>query len=166
MMSTSKLDRILKPRSVAVVGASRKPDTIGNQIFRNLLDHGFSGVAYPVNPFARSVQSVAAYPSVSALPDPVDLAVIAVPSVHVLEVAEQCGQRGVGGLVVISAGFKEIGNVTLEHELLAITKNYGMRMVGPNCMGVLNTAADVSLNATFAPAMPPRGSIGFVSQSG
>ena len=165
-MSASKLDRILKPRSVAVVGASRKPDTIGNQIFRNLLDHGFCGVAYPVNPFARSVQSVAAYPSVSELPEPVDLAVIAVPSVHVLEVAEQCGQRGVGGLVVISAGFKEIGNVTLERELLAITKNYGMRMVGPNCMGVLNTAADVSLNATFAPAMPPRGSIGFVSQSG
>ena len=165
-MRTNTLDCILRPRSIAVIGASRKPDTIGNQIFRNLLDYGFSGTAYPVNPTAKAVQSVAAYPSVLELPEPVDLAVVAVPCTHVLEVAEQCGQRSVGGLVVISAGFKEIGNIALERDLLAITKNHGMRLVGPNCMGVLNTAAAVSMNATFAPSMPPHGSIGFVSQSG
>jgi acetate---CoA ligase (ADP-forming) len=160
------LDVILKPRSIAVIGASRKPETIGNQIFRNLIQHGFTGTAYPVNPVATSVQSVRAYPSVAELPEPVDLAVVAVPCRHVLEVAKQCGERGIGGLVVISAGFKEVGNNALERELLDITRKFGMRMVGPNCMGVLNTAAEVSMNATFAPIMPPTGSVGFVSQSG
>jgi acetyl coenzyme A synthetase (ADP forming)-like protein len=162
------LDPILKPRSIAVIGASRMSNTIGHQIFANLLRYGFTGAVYPVNPNAASIQSVRAYPNVGALPERIDLAVIAVPKEHVLDVARSCGQSGVKGLVVISAGFREIGGVGLDRErqLVDIVRQYGMRMVGPNCMGVLNTDPAISMNATFAPAMPPPGRAAFVSQSG
>jgi len=165
---TTRLDAILKPRSIAVIGASRMSNTIGHQIFANLLRYGFTGAAYPVNPNASSIQSVRAYPSVGALPEPIDLAVIAVPKERVLDVARTCGQSGVHGLVVISAGFREIGGVGIDRErqLMDIVRQYDMRMVGPNCMGVLNTDPGVSMNATFAPAMPPPGRAAFVSQSG
>jgi len=162
------LDPILKPHSIAVIGASRMSNTIGHQIFANLLRYGFTGAVYPVNPNAASIQSVRAYPSVGALPEPIDLAVIAVPKERVLDVARGCGQAGVKGLVVISAGFREIGGVGIDRErqLVDIVRQYGMRMVGPNCMGVLNTDPGISMNATFAPAMPPPGPAAFVSQSG
>ena len=162
------LDPILKPRSIAVIGASRMSNTIGHQIFANLLRYGFTGAVYPINPNAASIQSVRAYPAVGALPEPIDLAVIAVPKERVLDVARGCGQSGVKGLVVISAGFREIGGVGVDRErqLVDIVREYGMRMVGPNCMGVLNTDPAVSMNATFAPAMPPPGPAAFVSQSG
>ena len=162
------LDPILKPRSIAVIGASRMSNTIGHQIFSNLLRYGFTGAVYPVNPNATSIQSVRAYPNVGALPEAIDLAVIVVPKERVLDVARGCGQAGVKGLVVISAGFREIGGVGVDRErqLVDIVRQYGMRMVGPNCMGVLNTDPAVSMNATFAPAMPPVGHAGFVSQSG
>ena len=165
---TTGLDLILKPRSIAVIGASRMSSTIGHQIFANLLRYGFTGVVYPVNPHATSIQSVRAYPDVGALPEPIDLAVIVVPKERVLDVARSCGQSGVRGLVVISAGFREIGGVGVDRErqLLDIVRQYGMRMVGPNCMGVLNTDPAVSMNATFAPVMPPPGRAAFVSQSG
>src|ERR1041385_3135401 len=165
---TGKLDAILKPRSIAVIGASRMSNTIGHQIFANLLRYGFTGAVYPINPNATSIQSVRAYPNVGAVPEPVDLAVIVVPKERVLDVARSCGQAGVKGLVVISAGFREIGGVGVDRErqLVDIVREYGMRMVGPNCMGVLNTASEVSMNATFAPAMPPGGRAAFVSQSG
>jgi acetate---CoA ligase (ADP-forming) len=151
-----------------VIGASRLSDTIGHQIFANLLRYGFTGAVYPVNPNATSIHSVRAYRDIGALPEPVDLAVIVVPKDRVLGVAAACGQAGVRGLVVISAGFKEVGGagVERERELVAIVKRYGMRMVGPNCMGVLNGDPAVSMNATFAPVMPPFGRVGFVSQSG
>jgi acetyl coenzyme A synthetase (ADP forming)-like protein len=163
-----ELDAILKPRSIAVIGASRMSNTIGHQIFANLLRYGFTGAVYPVNPNANSIQSVRAYPSVGALPEPIDLAVIVIPKERVLEVARSCGQAGVRGLVVISAGFREIGGVGVDRErqLVDIVRQYDMRMVGPNCMGVLNTDPAVSMNATFAPAMPPPGRAAFVSQSG
>ena len=162
------LDPILKPRSVAVIGASRRPDTIGNEILANIVKYGFTGAVYPVNPNAASIHSIKAYPSVSDIPDAVDLAVIVVPREHVLAVAESCGKKGVRGLVVISAGFKEVGETgaAAERQLVEIVRRHGMRMVGPNCMGVLNGAAEISLNATFAPTMPPFGQAAFVSQSG
>ena len=162
------LDAIFRPRSIAVVGASRRPNTIGWQILDNLLRHGFAGAAYPVNPTADAVHSMRAYPSVEAIPDEVDLAVIVVPKQHVCEAAEACGRKGVKGLVVISAGFAEIGGSGIERQkrLMEIVRRYGMRLVGPNCMGVLNTAPDRSMNATFAPTMPPAGPVSFMSQSG
>jgi acetyl coenzyme A synthetase (ADP forming)-like protein len=162
------LDPILKPTSIAVVGASRHAGTIGHQIVANLVRHGFSGPVYPVNRAARSINAMHAWPSVSALPEPVDVAVIAVPSAHVCDVAEECAALGVRGLVVISSGFRELGaeGAQRERALLAIARRHGIRMIGPNCMGVINSDASVSMNATFAPVMPDFGPAAFVSQSG
>jgi acetyl coenzyme A synthetase (ADP forming)-like protein len=162
------LDAIFRPRTIAVVGASRSPDTIGHQILANLLRYGFTGAVHPVNPHAAAVHGVRAFPSVSAVPDSVDMAVISVPRTHVLGVAEDCGRAGVRGLVVITAGFREVGGegAILEDRLTDIVKRYDMRMIGPNCMGVLNTDPAVAMNATFAPVMPPGGSAALLSQSG
>ncbi|MDF2772032.1 MAG: CoA-binding domain protein, partial [Geminicoccaceae bacterium] len=162
------LDPILRPRSVAVVGASREPGTIGNQLVVNLVDYGFTGMVFPVNPRASAVRSIRTYPSVSAIGAPVDMAVIAVPKQHVIGVAEDCARAGVKGIVVISAGFREVGpeGAERERQLVDVVRQAGMRMVGPNCMGVLNADAAVSMNATFAPLMPPVGGVAFVSQSG
>ena len=165
---TGPLDVILRPRAVAVIGASRSRDTVGHQVLANLLRDGFTGPVYPVNPHAEAVHSVRAYPSVTELPGPADLAVVVVPKDHVLAVAEECAAVGVKGLVVISAGFRETGPEGAERErrLGAIVRAHGMRMVGPNCLGVLNGDPAVSLNATFAPTTPPFGRAAFVSQSG
>ena len=162
------LDAILKPRAIAVVGASRSAHTIGHQIFANLVDTGFTGATYPVNPGAHAIHSVRAWPSVSAIPEPVDVAVITVPKERVCDVAEECGAAGVRGLVVISAGFREVGGDGPDREkrLLEIVRRHGMRMLGPNCMGAINTAAEYRMNATFAPVTPPFGPAAFVSQSG
>jgi acetyl coenzyme A synthetase (ADP forming)-like protein len=167
-MEARELDPLMRPDSVAVVGASRHPRTIGYQVLDNLLESGYSGTVYPVNPRARSVHSVRAYPSVSDLPETPEMAVIVVPKELVLQVVRECGEAGVRAVVVISAGFREVGEAgrERERELLEITREYGMRMVGPNCMGVINTAADVEMNATFAPTRPPAGPIAFMSQSG
>lgn len=167
-MTKAALDPIFKPRSIAVIGASRSPNTIGHQTLANLVRYGFTGAVYPVNPKADSIHSIKAYPNVSALPGTVDMAVITVPKELVLDVAEECGQQGVRGLVVITAGFKEIGGegVQRERALVSIVEKYGMRMIGPNCMGVLNTDPAYAMNATFAPVMPPSGRTAFVSQSG
>jgi acetate---CoA ligase (ADP-forming) len=160
------LTHFLKPTSVAVIGASRRKGTVGAAVFRNLLTSGFDGPVYPINPTASVVQSVLAYPTVEHVPGPVDLAVIAVPASLVAEVAEQCGRKGVRSLVVLTAGFGEVdgGGRDREKELLRICRANGMRMIGPNCIGVLNTAA--GLNATFGPSMPPSGRVAFASQSG
>ncbi|MBA4159072.1 MAG: acetate--CoA ligase family protein [Gemmatimonadetes bacterium] len=168
MPGAVSLDPVLRPRSIAVIGASRTPNTIGYQILDNLLRHGYAGAVYPVNPKAEVIHSIRAYHSIAEIPDPVDLAMIVVPKQHVCSVAEQCGEKGVRGLVVISAGFREVGGEGVEREraLLGIVRRYGMRLVGPNCMGVLNTAPDLSMNATFAPTMPPPGPVAFMSQSG
>jgi acetate---CoA ligase (ADP-forming) len=162
------LDPFFSPRSIAVIGASRSPGTIGWQIIDNLLRHGFQGTLYPVNPAARAIHSVPAYPSVSAIPGEVDLAVVVVPKQHVEAVVEECGQKGVRAVVVISAGFREVGGSGIERErrLVELVRSHGMRLVGPNCMGVLNAAPEVSMNATFAPTMPPHGAVSFMSQSG
>ncbi|HSW28036.1 MAG TPA: acetate--CoA ligase family protein [Longimicrobiales bacterium] len=162
------LDPLFRARSIAVVGASRRPNTIGYQIVDNLLRHGYTGVVYPVNPSAAAVHSIAAYPSVKDIPGPVDMAVIVVPKDRVPGVVEECGQKGVQGLVVISAGFKEVGGEghAREAELLEIVTRHGMRMIGPNCMGILNTEPEFRMNATFAPSFPPAGATAFLSQSG
>ncbi len=165
---TASLDCVLRPRRVAVIGASRTPNTIGHEIVSNLVGYGFTGTVFPVNPNADAICSLKTYPNIGAVPDPVDMAVITVPKQHVLAVAEECGQAGVRGLTVISAGFREVGGegVERERQLMEVVRRHRMRMVGPNCMGVLNADPAVSMNATFAPSMPPFGRAGFVSQSG
>ena len=162
------LNPLFHPESIAVIGASRNPGTIGYQIVDNLVRHGFRGTIYPVNPNARSVHSFPAYPSVRAIPEVVDMAVVVVPKELVLDVAEECGRAGVKGIVVISAGFREVGGegVTREKKLVEVVQRHGMRLVGPNCMGLLNTTEGVCMNATFAPTMPPVGATSFLSQSG
>lgn len=165
---THGLDGIFRPRSVAVVGASRREGSIGRQVVANLIAGGFQGPVYPVNPKAEVVLSVPAYPSVAAIPGPVDLAVLVVPPDVVLRVAEQCGRKGVKGLVVITAGFREIGGVGVRREerLRRIADRYGMRVVGPNCMGIVNTEPRYACNASFSATPPPPGSVAMVSQSG
>lgn len=156
------------PKSVAVIGASSNPDSIGGKLFHNLISSGYTGPLYPVNPTAKVVHSVRSYPTVLDVPDEVDLAYVVVPQRFVLDVARQCAEKGVRGLVVISAGFSEVGEEgsVAEAELLEIVRDSGMRMVGPNCMGLLNTASSVRLNGTFAPVYPPRGNVAMSSQSG
>jgi acetyl coenzyme A synthetase (ADP forming)-like protein len=166
--ATAAVATFLRPTSVAVIGASKRRGSVGAEIFHNLLDAGFNGPVYPVNPTATVVQSVPAYASVKDIPGPVDLGVIVVPGQHVLGVARECGEKGARALVVISAGFSEMGGegVTREAELLRICREFGMRLVGPNCLGVINTDPEISLNATFAPGRPQAGRVGFMSQSG
>ncbi len=162
------LDAIFRPRSVAVIGASRRPGSIGSAIFKNLLEHGFEGPVYPVNPSAQVVQSVLAWPSVSSIPGDVDLAVIAIPANRVNAALEECGRKGVRGAIVITAGFKETGpeGAERERQLRETARRHNMRLVGPNCLGVLNTESHIRLDATFAPAWPPAGPVAFSSQSG
>ena len=157
-----------EPRSVAVIGASRQRGTVGGEIFHNLLEGGFTGVVHPVNPSAEVVQSVRAYSTIEDVPDPLDLAVIAVPAEAVTGVARQCAAKGVAAVVVISAGFAETGAIGTERqrELVEACRESGMRLIGPNCLGILNTVPAMRLNATFAPTMPPPGNVGFISQSG
>src|SRR6266540_3028539 len=162
------MGRCLSPRAVAVIGASRSRGTIGGEVFHNLIDTGFNGAVYPVNPGTDVVQSVVAYAAVGDIPSLVDLAVIVVPGPLVVDVARQCGQKGVRALVVISSGFAETGEEgrSRQSELLAVCREFGMRLIGPNCMGIMNVSPEVRLNATFAPAFPPHGRVGFSSQSG
>jgi acetyl coenzyme A synthetase (ADP forming)-like protein len=162
------MQRLLRPASVAVIGASRARGTIGHQLLRNLLLSGFQGPVYPVNPATAYVASVPCWPTVEAIPGPVDLALIAVPAARVAGVVEECGRKGVGALVVITAGFAEAGadGARNQREITRLAHSYGMRIVGPNCFGVVNTDPAVSMNATFAPTSPLQGPIGFVSQSG
>ncbi len=159
---------LLNPRSVAVVGASRHRGTIGAALIGNLKRDGFTGPIYPVNPNAEEIGGLRAYPSVSAIGAPIDLAIIAAPAAAVETAVIDCAQAGVRGIVVISAGFAESSEEGREAQrrLTELVRASGMRMVGPNCMGVLNTDPAVSLNGTFAPTWPPAGNIGMSSQSG
>ena len=162
------LDSIFKPQSIAVVGASRKVGSIGREIMHNLIEYNFHGKVFPVNPKADYIHSIKAFPSVSAIPDPVDLAIVVVPRDEVLGVVDDCGKKGVKGLIVITAGFGEMGDEgrRIEIELGERVNRYGMRMIGPNCMGVINTDPEVRMDATFAPPLPLPGRLGFMSQSG
>ncbi len=162
------LDCIFRPKSIAVIGASRRRGTIGREILHNLLEFEFKGTLFPVNPMAEVVNSIKCYPSILEVPDRVDLAIIVVPWPEVVKVVEECAGKGVRGLVIISAGFKESSEAGAreEEKIVKLLEEYGMRAVGPNCMGVINTDPSVSMNATFATTTPTRGKIGFMSQSG
>jgi acetyltransferase len=160
------LEAIFAPRSIAVVGASPDPRKLGHTVLRNIVQNNFPGAIYPIHPTADEVLGHTVYPSVSAIPETPDLAVLIVPPQAVLGVAEECGQKGVKGLIVITAGFREVGveGRKLEDALLAIVQRYAMRMVGPNCLGVIDNVAQ--MNASFAALMPLNGNIAFMSQSG
>ncbi|HZE06519.1 MAG TPA: GNAT family N-acetyltransferase [Solirubrobacteraceae bacterium] len=166
--AVAAVDRFLKPRTVAVIGASRRRGTIGGEVLHNLVTGGFSGAVYAVNPRAEVVQSLPAYGSIGDIPATIDLGVVVVPAEHVVDVARQSADAGVRALLVISAGFAETGaeGAARQRELVAVCRRSGMRLIGPNCMGVLNTAPDVALNATFAPRQAAPGRVGFLSQSG
>jgi acetate---CoA ligase (ADP-forming) len=166
--AVNALKLFFEPKTVAVIGASRQRGTIGGEIFHNLRSYGFKGTIYPVNPAAAAIEGVRAFSSVEAIPDAVDLAVIVVPAERVVEVAAACGRKGVKALVVISAGFSETGTEGKERQanLVSVCRAFGMRLIGPNCMGIANTDYEVLLDATFAPGVPPPGRVGFSSQSG
>lgn len=166
--ASASLDGLFRPRSVAVIGASRRRGTIGRELLHNLLEGDFQGKVFPVNPKADVIHSMKSYPSVLSITDEVDMAVVVVPRDEVLQAVEDCGRKGVKGVVVLSSGFREIGAEGIERErkLLAILRRYGMRMIGPNCMGIINAEPGYSMNATFSPTPPVGGSIAFMSQSG
>jgi acetyl coenzyme A synthetase (ADP forming)-like protein len=159
---------LLAPRSIAVVGAGRSEEGLGRQVFDNLLASGFEGPVYPVNPHAERIAGHRAYPRLAEVPDDIDLVVVAVPAEAVAGVVREAAARRGRGIVVISAGFSEVGpdGAARERELVEFARRNGMRVVGPNCLGVVNTAANVRMNASFAPTVPPPGPIGFLSQSG
>ncbi|TMR90704.1 GNAT family N-acetyltransferase [Nonomuraea basaltis] len=157
----ASLTRVLAPRSVAVIGASRDERAVGHKVLRNLIDGGFRGPIHPVNPNATEVAGLACQAKV---PDGVDLAVVAVPARHVLEVARDCASAGVAGLVVLTSGFAEPGQRDTESQLLRICRTAGIRLIGPNCLGVVNTG--VRLNAGFLPHRPVRGRVALMSQPG
>jgi acetyltransferase len=160
------LEAIFAPRSVAVVGASPDATRLGHRVLKNILDNGYTGRVFPIHPRAQEILGLPSYPTVGAAPAVPELAVIVVPPEAVLGVAEDCGKAGVQGLVVITAGFKEVGGAgrELEQQLVEITRRYRMRMVGPNCLGIIDTVSN--LNASFAALMPLKGDIAFMSQSG
>jgi acetyltransferase len=162
------LDCIFRPRSIAVIGASQTRGKIGHEIVHNLVTAEFNGKVFPVNPKADVIHSIKAYPTVEDVPDEVDMAVIVVPKKFSLDVIKQCVRKKVKGLVVITAGFKETGETgaALESEIIRMVRGAGMRMVGPNCMGIINTDPDVRMNASFTRTYPNFGSTAFISQSG
>jgi acetyl coenzyme A synthetase (ADP forming)-like protein len=168
LAAVSALTHVLRPESVAVIGASRDPTAIGGLVFSNLLQSGFHGPVYPVNPHAPVVQSVAAYPSVAECPGVPECVVVCVPARHVAAVVEQAALAGTQAAVIVSAGFAEAGDdgAGRERELREVARRTGIRLVGPNCMGVLNAAADVRMNGTFSRVFPPPGRVAFSSQSG
>lgn len=162
----AELTKMIRPGSVAVVGASAAEGKIGNTILKNIISSGFTGIIYPINPKEKEIMGKTAYSSVGEIKEPVDMAVIAVPAARVPEVAEDCGKAGVKNLVVISAGFKEVGpeGLELEKRLVSACRQYGMRMLGPNVVGIIDTHTPI--NASFSATFPRQGEIAFFSQSG
>lgn len=168
LAATASLRPFFHPKSVAVIGASRDPQSIGFRLLEALVANRFHGSIYPVNPRAAEIMGLPVSPSVRAIAEPVDLAVVAVPRDAVLSVVEECAANGVRALVVITAGFAEVGagGAALQAKLVEHVRRYGMRMIGPNCFGLLNTDPNVRLNATFASLFPPPGCVALSSQSG
>jgi acyl-CoA synthetase (NDP forming)/RimJ/RimL family protein N-acetyltransferase len=160
--------RLFDATSVAVIGASRREDTIGRALVRNLVLGGYTGRVFVVNPAADAVGGMPAYDSVQEIPGTVELAVVAVPTDAVHEVVLDCAAKGVHGLIVVSSGFAETGEEgrVRQRRLVGLARSYGLRLVGPNCLGLMNTSAGISLNASLAPALPSQGRVGFFSQSG
>ena len=166
-MRVRNLDKIFKPQRIAVIGASERPDSLGYAVLRNLISAGFRGVVYPVNPNREAVHGILAFGDVASLPKTPDLAVVAVRAALVPQIMGECGAAGVGGLIIFSAGFREVGEKgrALEEQIQQQLKRYpAMRIIGPNCLGVM--VPSIGLNATFANTVPQPGSIAFLSQSG
>ena len=160
------LQAIFRPKSIAIIGASNTPGKVGHVLLKNMIDVGFQGGIFPINPGAKEILGLASYPSVLDVPADIDLAVIAIPAASVLQVAVECGKKGVKAIIVISAGFKETGRegAALERQLVEVATKYDMRIQGPNCLGIIDTSTP--LNLSFAASMPKKGRIGFISQSG
>ena len=167
-MLKEQLDKIMKPKSIAVVGASTKDHTIGSDIMKRLQEYKFTGKIYPINPKGGIIEGLQAYTTVNEVPDEIDLAIIVVNSKFVMDTIDQCNEKGIKGLCIITAGFKETGKegAELEKQLVEKLNQYGMRCVGPNCLGVVNTLPEIRMDGCFAESLPERGHIGFVSQSG
>ncbi|MCU0599320.1 MAG: acetate--CoA ligase family protein [Desulfobacterales bacterium] len=163
-----KLDAIFSPESVAVIGASSTPGKVGHDIFENILRGGYAGTLYPVNPTARSILSVRCHPTIGDIPDPIDLAMIILPPKAAIKCVDECIEKGVKGIVIVSAGFKEVGGegASIERQIAEKCARAGIRLVGPNCLGVINPRSSVRLNASFSARMPKEGNISFISQSG
>ena len=164
--SVRSIERLLRPRSLAVIGASREPGTVGHALFRNVIAAGFEGPAYPVNAATGHVSSIRAFASVTDIPDEVDLAVVVVPAAQVDDVVVSCGAKGVKSVVIVSAGFADVGDKDHERRVVELAHAHGMRVVGPNCIGIVNTDPAVRLHASFGSSLPPAGRIAFSSQSG
>ncbi|RLI10322.1 acetyl CoA synthetase subunit alpha, partial [Candidatus Bathyarchaeota archaeon] len=165
-MVTLNLDKIFNPKSIAVIGASDEEGSVGYILMKNLTELGYQGKVYPVNIHKTEILGFKAYKTVNQLPETVDLAVIATPAKTVPDVVEQCGKAGIPGIIIISAGFKEVGpeGKALEDKILEIKKRYNLRIIGPNCLGIIRPS--INLNATFTAKMPKPGNIAFISQSG
>ncbi len=163
-----RLDAIFSPRSIAVIGASSTPGKVGHDIFSNILRGYYKGTLYPVNPKAESILCVKAYAGLLDIPDEVELAIIILPPKVALKAVEECAGKGVKGIVIVSAGFREVGEAGLEIEnaIVAICREAGIRLIGPNCLGVINPKGEVRLNASFSARMPKAGNVSFISQSG
>jgi acetate---CoA ligase (ADP-forming) len=166
--TTASLRPFFQPRSIVIVGASKNPNNLGTRVFNAVISAGFRGPVYPVNPRGDVIGTFNAYPSIKELPEPPELAVVAVPAAAVDSVIDDCAARSVRAVIVISAGFSEVGDDGRKRQqrLLEKIRGYGMRMVGPNCLGLLNTDPAVRLNASFAPVFPAAGNVAFCSQSG
>ena len=164
----SKLNKIMNPKSVAIIGASATLGSVGNELISRMLEFGYIGKLYGVHPTLTTILDVPTYPHIYDIPEPIDLAVIAVPAKIVLNIIDECNRANVRDLVIISSGFKEIGGdgVELEKALIDKVKSYNMNLVGPNCLGVINTHSNISMDASFAPLTPVPGKIGFATQSG
>ena len=162
------LDAVFAPNAIAVIGASTTPGKVGYDIFANILTGGYKGTLYPVNPAAKSILSMRAYPTIGEIPDAVDLSIIVLPTGATLKAVEESVQKGVKAIVIVSAGFREVGKkgLEVENEIVAICREAGVRVVGPNCLGVINPLPGVSMNASFSARMPSPGNISFISQSG
>jgi acetyl coenzyme A synthetase (ADP forming)-like protein len=160
------LNNFFNPKSIAVIGASRTPGKVGYDILKNTIQYGYHGNIYPINPSATEILGLKTYPSILDVPDKIDLAVVVVPPKNVIEVVEQCGNKKIDSAVIITAGFKESGleGAKLENNLVKKAKESGVRFIGPNCLGIIDTHS--MINASFAAGMPQKGSIGFFSQSG
>jgi acetyltransferase len=160
------LAAFFNPQSVAVIGASESPGSVGQTLLRNLIQQPFGGMVFPINPKRKSVLGIKAYPDLASIPDTIDLAIIATPAATVPDLVQECGAAGVKSVIIVSAGFKEIGapGIALEQKILAIARQYGLRIIGPNCLGLMNPHS--GLNATFASAIARPGNVGFISQSG
>lgn len=163
-----KLDAIFAPETIAVLGASTQKGKVGHDIFANILSGGYTGTLYPVNPKAKSVLSVKCYTTIASIPDPIDLGMIILPPRAALSAVKDCIAKGVKGIVIVSAGFKEVGGegAQIEEEIKTLCANAKVRLVGPNCLGVINPSSKVSLNASFSARMPTPGNVSFISQSG